>query len=69
MERKSYHKNNEQKRRDILKNGFEELRQTLPREKSASKLVLLKNACDLINSQRAEIEALKAELDSSRMQF
>jgi hypothetical protein len=66
--RKSFHKVNEQRRRDTLKNGFEELRQALPRgEKSASKLVLLKTAADLITTQRNEIAILKAEIVRLRM--
>lgn len=43
-DRRNFHKAAEQKRRDTLKQSFEELRQTLPKsEKNTSKLGLLKH--------------------------
>ncbi|KAI8817131.1 uncharacterized protein EV422DRAFT_509170 [Fimicolochytrium jonesii] len=69
------HKQAEQRRRDVLKHGFEELKKLLPpiEEKHPSKVVVLKKSCDyIIEMQKAAQESdkliadLRAELAAAR---
>ncbi|KAJ3199734.1 hypothetical protein HK099_003028 [Clydaea vesicula] len=65
--RKKFHKHAEQKRRDSLKNSFEELRKVLPpTEKNSSKLLLLKHAADFI--RKARLKELENEKIVKKLQ-
>ncbi|OAQ30229.1 hypothetical protein K457DRAFT_55867, partial [Linnemannia elongata AG-77] len=62
--RRTSHKAAEQKRRDSLKNCFDDLRQMIPsiQEKSPSKVFLLKKSFDYICNLKAEVANRDLEL-------